>query len=219
MRKKMNVMTTHENNEAHGFFTQKPYITSTEFSCKHYDVYLDEEISDAENYRELVATLFNASENDSITLYINSPGGQLATALAIIEGIKNTAATVRGVVVCECHSAASLITMYCHEIVVLDSANMMIHTVSFGSVGSTSNVKSHTDFTVRQVDALLDDAYAGFLHKDELVKVKAGVELWFDSAQIRERVGARVKHLEAQQAAKEAEEAKADKPKRARKTT
>lgn len=217
MRKKMNVM--HKDDESIGFRNQKPYITSTEFSCNHYDVYLDEEVGDPEYYRELVATLFNASENDSITLYINSPGGQLATALAIIEGIKNTAATVRGVVVCECHSAASLITMYCHEIVVLDSANMMIHTVSFGSVGSTSNVKSHTDFTVRQVDALLDDAYAGFLHKDELVKVKAGVELWFDSAQIRERVGARVKHLEAQLAAKEAEEAKADKPKRARKTT
>ena len=48
--------------------------------------------------------------------------------------------------------------------------------------------------------------------------VKAGVELWFDSTQIRERIGARIKHLEAHQAAKEAEEAKAAKPKRARKT-
>lgn len=217
MRKRMN-LTAQKDNELQNIFGQKPYITSTEFKSTHYDVYLDEEIGEAENYRELVATLFNAGENDSVALYINNPGGHLTTALAIIEGIKNTAATVRGVVVCECHSAASLITMYCHEIVVLDSANMMIHTANFGSVGSTGNVKAHTDFTVKQVETLLDDAYAGFLHKDELVKVKAGVELWFDSTQIRERIGARIKHLEAHQAAKEAEEAKAAKPKRARKT-
>jgi transcription-repair coupling factor (superfamily II helicase) len=105
------------------------------------------------------------------------------------------------------------------EIVVLDSANMMIHTANFGSVGSTGNVKAHTDFTVKQVETLLDDAYAGFLHKDELAKVKAGVELWFDSTQIRERIGTRVKHLEAQQAAKAAAEEKEAKPKRSRKTT
>lgn len=207
-----------KDNELQNLFGQKPYITSTDYVSKHYDVYLDEDIGEPQEYRELCALLFNAGENDSIALYINNPGGHLTTALAIIEGIKNTSATVRGIVVCECHSAASLITMYCHEIIVLDSANMMIHTANFGSVGSTGNVKAHTDFTVKQVETLLDDAYAGFLHKDEMAKVKAGVELWFDSDQIRERIGSRIKHLEAQQAAKEAEDAKAAKPKRTRKT-
>jgi ATP-dependent protease ClpP protease subunit len=219
MPKIMNAIKSQKENELQSLFSHKPFITATEVKSTHYDVYLDEEIGEPEHYRDLVATLFNASEGDSVVLFINNTGGHLTTALSIIEGIKNTAATVRGVVVCECHSAASLITMYCHEIVVLDSANMMIHTANFGSVGSTGNVKAHTDFTVKQVETLLDDAYAGFLHKDELAKVKAGVELWFDSTQIRERIGTRVKHLEAQQAAKAAAEEKEAKPKRSRKTT
>lgn len=173
------------------------YITSVENTYRHYDVFLDDDIEDPSNYRELLAVLFNADEEDTINLVLNSNGGHLDTALAIVEGLKITNAKVTAVIIGACHSAASIISMYCHQVVVLDSAYSMVHTASFGSAGNTNNVKAHTEFTVRQVEKLLNDTYEGFLTKEELARVKAGVELWFDAEEIRKRMESRIKFLQA----------------------
>lgn len=175
----------------------KSYINSTEHTIHHHDVFIDSEIEEPENYRELISLLFNAGEGDTVHMFINSGGGNLDTALAIVEGLKNTNANVTAFIMGACHSAASIISMYCHGFVVLDSAYSMVHTASFGSSGNTSNVKAHTEFTVKMVEKLLNETYEGFLSKDELVNVKKGVELWFDAEEIRERMKHRVKYLEA----------------------
>lgn len=173
------------------------YITATERTYRHYDVFLDSDIEEPSNYRELVAALFNAGEGDTMTIFINSNGGHLDTAMAVVEGLKATNCHVTGVINGACHSAASIISMYCHEVAVLDSAYSMVHTASFGASGNTSNVKSHTEFTVKQVEKLLNETYEGFLSKDELAKVKQGVELWFSADEIRDRMEHRAKFLEA----------------------
>lgn len=173
------------------------YINSIEKTVHHHDVFLDGDITEPSNYRELLALLFNAGEEDSVNIFINSNGGHLDTALAVVEGLKATDARVTAVVIGACHSAASIISMYCHHVAVLDNAYSMVHTASFGAAGSTGNVKAHTEFTVQQVEKLLNETYEGFLSKEELVKVKQGVELWFDADEIRKRMESRVKHLEA----------------------
>ena len=170
-------------------------ISSRETVLKTYDVYLDDEIEDPSHYRELISLLMNASETDQINLYINSPGGNLDSATSIITAIQCCAGEVTAYLMGACHSAASIITMYCTQVHVFNSAYMMAHTASFGSVGNTSTIKAHTDFTVSQVEKLLDDAYEGFLTKDELAKVKNGVEVWFDNEQIVSRLRNRLKVL------------------------
>lgn len=174
---------------------QNDYISLTERTARHYDVFLDSDITEPSEYRELIAILFGASEDDTVNIFINSNGGHLDTALAIVEGLKSTCATVTAVIIGACHSAASIISMYCHEVAVLDNAYSMIHTASYGTAGNTGNVKAHTEFTTRQVEKLLNETYEGFLTKDELVKVKQGVELWFDADEIRERMKHRVAFL------------------------
>ena len=187
------------------------YINTTTNTASHYDVFIDCEITEPEDYRELISILFNANDGDTMSLFINSVGGNLDTALAIIEGLKNTQAHVIAAIIGACHSAASFITMYAHEVAVLDSAYMMVHTATFGSVGMTGNVKAHTDFTVRQVEKLINETYDGFLTADEIVKVKAGVELWFSSDDIKDRIVKRVKHLESIMKKKKKIEAKVEK--------
>lgn len=171
------------------------YIQTAERTYQHHDVFLDSPIEEPSEYRELLSILFNSTEEDTVNIFINSEGGQLDTALAIVEALKNTEAQVTAVLIGACHSAASIISMYCDQVAVLDSAYSMVHTASFGSAGSTGNVKSHTEFTVRQVEKLLNDTYEGFLTKDELAKVKQGVELWFDADEIRTRMESRVKFM------------------------
>lgn len=174
---------------------KKVQISSKETVLKTYDVYLDEDISDPADYRELISLLMNASETDQINLYINSPGGNLDSACAIITAIQCCQGEVTAYLMGACHSAASIITMYCTQVHVFDPAYMMAHTASFGSSGNTSTIKAHTDFTVTQVEKLLDDAYEGFLTKDEIAKVKNGVEVWFDNNQIIARLKTRLKVL------------------------
>lgn len=171
------------------------YINTSERSTRHHDIYLDGEITEPANYRELISLLFNACEDDTILIFINSTGGQLDTATAIVEGLKATGAHVTGIIVGACHSAASIISMYCHDVIVTDNAYSMVHTASFGSSGSAGNVKAHTEFTVRQVEKLLNDTYEGFLTKDELTKIKAGVEMWFDAEEIKSRMHNRIKYI------------------------
>lgn len=171
-------------------------INTQEVVLRTHDVYLDDVIEEPSNYRELISLLMNASPEDQINLYINSPGGNLDTACAIITGIQCSNADVKAYLMGACHSAASMITMYCTQVHVFNHAYMMAHTASFGSSGNTSTVKSHTDFTVSQVEKLLDDAYEGFLTKDELSKVKNGVEVWFDSEAVIKRLQGRMKVLQ-----------------------
>lgn len=186
------------------------YINTTTNTYHHHDVFIDEDIGEPCEYRDLISLLFNAGEMDTVHLFINSGGGSLDTALAIIEGLKNTQGHVIAFITGACHSAASFISMYCHEVAVLDSAYSMVHTATFGSVGMTGNVKSHTDFTVRQVEKLLNETYDGFLTKEELVRVKSGVELWFSAEEIRTRMASRAKHLEAKAKAESKAELKAE---------
>jgi ATP-dependent protease ClpP protease subunit len=176
------------------------FIRTVSQEVKRHDVFLDTEISEPSNYRDLISILFNAGENDVINIFINSPGGHLNSALSIIEGIKHSDSTVTGIIMGDCYSAASMIALNCHNIVVLDSANMMIHTASFGATGNTGNVKAYTDFTVKEIEKLLVSTYEGFLSKDEIDKIKTGVEIWLSAEDISKRMETRAKHLEAKTA-------------------
>lgn len=170
-------------------------ISNTKLTLNQYNIHLDSDIEEPSHYREFLVLLFNATEQDHITIYINCNGGQLDSAMAIIEGLKVTKAKVRGVILGKCHSAASMISMYTHELVILDAAHSLIHTASFGNHGNTNNVKTHTDFTVKQVHEFLHTTYDGFLTPEELKTVKLGAELWLDADQIRQRMVKRNKFL------------------------
>lgn len=179
------------------------YINMVERHSRQFDIFLDEEIGSPAEYRELISILFNAGEYDDISIFINSVGGQLDTALAIIEGLKHTQAHVTAVLVGACHSAASMVMMYCHNVIVTGSAYAMIHTASYGSSGNTSNVKAHTEFTSKQIDKLLEDTYEGFLTKEEMVNIKKGVELWLHADDIQARLEKRAKVIKKRSKSKD----------------
>jgi ATP-dependent protease ClpP protease subunit len=180
------------------------HINTIETTFRTHEVFLDDTIEEPSKYRELISLLVNAGPNDKIHLFINSNGGHLDTAGAIISGILSSQAEVTAFLMGATHSAASLISMYCHAVHVYDTAYMMIHTASFSSGGNTPTVKAHTDFTIKQCEKLMEDAYEGFLTADEIKKVLNGIELWFNAEEIKPRLKKRFLAVELQ-AKKEAE--------------
>lgn len=190
------------------------HINTIETVLRTHEVFLDSTIDEPNKYRELISLLVNASENDKIHLFINSNGGHLDTAGAIISGILSSRAEVTAFLMGATHSAASLISMYCHAVHVYDTAYMMIHTASFGSSGNTPTVKAHTDFTIKQCEKLMIDAYDGFLTPKELEKVLNGLELWFNAEEIKPRLKKRFEAVQLQdkKAAEKANEVVEPKP-------
>lgn len=189
MREELDVQTLFQTN----------YIQTTETHSYHHNIFLDSDIDDPQMYRDFISILFNAGEDDIVNIFINSNGGHLSTTLSIVEGLKYTRAHVTAILIGACHSAASIITMYCHEVIVMESAHSMIHTASFGYSGNTGNIKAHTVFNVDMIEKLLHETYEGFLTKDELIKIKDGVEIWLDADGIRQRMVSRLKYLKSQQ--------------------
>jgi len=181
-----------------GNLTNNVHINPIQTSATTHEVFLDMDIDDPHKYRNLISLLINAPANDKIHLYINSNGGNLDTAIAIINAMLVCQAEITGFIMGACHSAASIISMYCHSVHVFETAYMMIHTASFGNFGNTTTVKAQTDFTVSQVEKLLDDAYNGFLTKEEMKEVKQGMELWYDSEEIRKRLKKRYTIIDAE---------------------
>lgn len=166
-----------------------------EIAC--HQVYLDEPIGPPSKYRDLINTLYLAGEDDEFNIFINSEGGYLSTALAIIEAIKASAATVRAIIVGECHSAASIITLNCHEIAVTDAAHALIHTASYGAGGNSHMVQKHVEFSTEHIKRIIDKTYSGFLSDAELTQIHTGVEFWFDAKEISKRLVNRLKYLDS----------------------
>lgn len=179
------------------------HIKSEKVHANVHEVFLDTEIGDPSEYRDLLSLLFNADSGDHFAFYINTIGGDLSSTMAIIEGLKHTAAECSAILLGDTHSGGSLISMYCSELVVTDSASMMIHHAAGGVLGHMGNIREQANFSARRVERILEEAYEGFLTQEEIADVKKGVEIWLDAPQIRERLKTRSALLEAEAAAQE----------------
>lgn len=173
-----------------------PNIISTQITSHHHQVFLDQNFEEPAFYRSILNLLSTAPESDSIEILINSYGGRLDAASAIVEAIHSCNAKLRCVVVGSCMSAATLIMLACPEIHITQSARVMLHACSLGTWGKISDVKAQIDYAHRIETKMMRDAYMGFLSFDELEELEKGKEFWFDADETSARIAARDKYLE-----------------------
>ena len=158
-------------------------------------VFIDDDIGDPTLYRDIVHCLATCNENDAVNFLINSNGGRTDSIWQIIEAMKGCRGDVVATVIGSAYSAASMLACMAPECYIADSAEFMLHTAHYGSIGTVPNVKGQTDFATRQINKLLDICYAGFLTPKELDELKNGREFWFDAEESRERMLRRRIHL------------------------
>lgn len=163
-------------------------------------IYLDDDIEEPSKYRDETQVLLNAHPEDDITVIINSGGGRVDTALQLVEAMNYSPANITAVITGNCMSAATLIALTAHQVLVLDSAEIMMHQGSFGSFGTSPRIKDHVDFTHGQLNKMIDKFYTGFLTKKEIDELKGGKEFWFNADEARSRFESRIKFLKAEYA-------------------
>ena len=178
---------------------QKGLIRTITQQINTHLVFIDDDITSPSNYRDVIHCLATCGENDSVNLLVNSSGGRTDSIWQIIEAMKGCRGDVSVTVIGAAYSAASMLACMAPECYIADSAEFMLHTAHYGSIGTVPNVKGQTDFATRQINKLLDQAYKGFLTDKELEELKNVKEFWFDSDEAIRRMGKRYKYLESLQ--------------------
>ena len=174
---------------------QKGLIRTISQQMNTHLVFLDEDITSPGNYRDVIHCLATCGENDNVNILINSSGGRTDSAWAIIEAMKGCRGDVSVTVLGAAYSAASMIACMADECYIADSAEFMLHTAHYGSIGTVPNVQGQTEFATKQINKLLDKAYTGFLTPKEMEELKQGKEFWFDAEEAGKRMTRRYKYL------------------------
>ena len=161
----------------------------------NFSVHITGDIRDAEYYTKIFELCLDAGENDIINFFIASNGGDLDGLNVLLEGIRLTDAHVCAILIGPAHSAASILALNCHDIVVTNSATMLTHNSRTGFGGKIADLEAFTNFSRKISNKLIKDTYEAFLNPTELQEVLHGKELWLDSEQIKERLQARMEFL------------------------
>lgn len=173
-------------------FPHSPTIYGVPYGGIRYIVNITDDFDDAKSFDEVVALLANATEDDEITWNIVSRGGYI-TSLEMLLGWKQMCQAKQiHVLTSEAASCATAFFLSpADQYLVFDSASFMIHESSYGSGGTASNVRRHTQHVDKKNDKFVRDTYKDFLSEDEIEDVLKGVEVYLDAEQIRNRLAQR----------------------------
>lgn len=169
-------------------------ILANSFSATNWQISISGEIADPLHYTEELAAIRNASENDSIEIFLNTPGGNVNTAAQFVSAIKTTAATVIAHLESECHSAGTYIALSCDDIVIYDNAFMLIHNYSGGSWGKGDDSVNQALKTREWIRNMMSDMYVPFLTEEELDTVFDNNDIYLLAPEIKERWKLVVEH-------------------------
>ena len=153
-----------------------------------HDIFIDKELIQPLDWRLELDTIRNASPNDVVNLRINCPGGSDMVMGAFIKAIAECQGHVVGHIEHTCASAATIIFLACHEFVVSDDAEFMVHTSSLGYGGKQNNFNEYAIFVNKSNERLMRKYYEGFLSEEEIDLTLKGADLWMNSEEVVERL-------------------------------
>ena len=160
-----------------------PIVTSKNVS----HVYITEPIDEPSYYNELCFLLDNATEQDTINIHINTPGGIIDSAVMIINSIKNSKANVVGHLAGTVASAGTMIALSCNSLKVANHTTFMIHNYSGGLRGKGHELKAQQAFVDASLEAFFKDIYGNFLSAKEIREVIDGKDMWINSEEVLAR--------------------------------
>ena len=170
-----------------------------------HEFYVSGEIESSEEYIEWFDTIRSSGQNDILKFYINSPGGDLFTAIQFMRVLADTEANIIVSVEGACMSAATLIFLCGHQFEVSPHSMFMFHNYSSGVVGKGGEMYDRLAHEKEWSEKLLRDIYSDFLTEEEIVSILNNKDIWMDGDSVVERLKAKVEKLQAMQEAGELE--------------
>lgn len=170
-------------------------VTEYTVSDTRYRYRFDSDIGHISEYADLLEFL---ADNDDVFLELvfSSDGGDMNTALAIINAIHESKVHCHGSLLTHAHSAAGIIFLSCSSHSVSMNSTLMIHEQqSYGLGGKASDLSAYVSFEVKQHRRLMKRVYEGFLSDTELDQVLNGKEMWMADDEIVDRLNSMYEHF------------------------
>lgn len=181
----------------------QPYFVENQVA-QRVIIPIDSAVREAAYYRLVCSKIEEMSENDTVEFHINSPGGDLSGLTSLLHSISSTEAETIAVITGDCHSAASLLALSCDAVVVGRFANMLVHSVQFGTHGKGYDVYSQVLHINKHAEDIFKSCYRYFLTEQEMQEVLKGRELWLSRDEINQRLTVKYETIHTLQ--KEAEQ-------------
>lgn len=216
--RKVKMNKTRANEDMDDYFSDNPTLpvySRTQVS-NTYKVFLDEPIAEPSKYRTVYSTLDAATENDIVEIHLNTPGGQVSSALQIVNAISLCKATTIAICHADVASAGTMIALNCDKVQITPHNRWMIHAPSYGVNGHMQTISEQVKFDTEYLIALCEDMYFGFLSQEEINDmIKNKKEIWLGEDEIMRRLHKRQEILIAQleEQVKQLEESKQEAPK------
>jgi ATP-dependent protease ClpP protease subunit len=153
-----------------------------------HEFYLSGPVLDAEEYIDWFDTIRNASEIDTVRIYINSPGGDLYTTLQFLRVMSDTEATIVTSVEGACMSAATMIFLHGHTHEITPHSLFMFHNYSAGTFGKGGEMYDQLQFERKWSENFMRAVYRDFLAEDEIQSMLNNRDIWMTSDEVAQRL-------------------------------
>ena len=153
-----------------------------------YSLYLVGEITTPEDYVEWYEIIRNASENDVIKIHINSPGGNLFTAVQLMRVMAESQANILTSVEGACMSAATMVFLSGDGFEISEHSMFMFHNYSGGTIGKGGEMYDNIMYERKWSDRFMRSVYAGFLTDDEIKSILDNKDIWMEPEEVFKRL-------------------------------
>lgn len=175
------------------------WIREPKVAASVYEFYISGEIESPECYIDMFDTIRHARDGDTIKIYLNSPGGDLFTAIQFMRVFADSAAYIICSVEGACMSAATMIFLAADSVEITPHSSFMVHDYSSGTFGKGGEMFNQIQHERRWTEKLLNEVYEDFLTVAEIKQVVEGKDLWMDIDEVVLRMEDRQEKREARE--------------------
>lgn len=164
------------------------FNNTNQSSPKHYRLFLDSLVHEGSDIHEILNTLHNAEDEDTLEVRINSRGGYVMYGhpfINIMKGkFKNRCITI---IESDALSMGGLIFMAADTRIIYEHSSLMVHTISGGTYGKAPDAKKQLEAEAHSFEMILRSLYKNVMTEEELSRVLNGIEFWFTAEEMCDR--------------------------------
>jgi ATP-dependent protease ClpP protease subunit len=150
--------------------------------------YLVGEITTPEDYVEWYEIIRNANENDVVKIHINSPGGNLFTAVQFMRVMGESQAKIIASVEGACMSAATMVFLSADGFEISEHSMFMFHNYSGGTIGKGGEMYDNIMYERKWSDKFMRSIYVDFLTENEIKSILDNKDIWMEPEEVFKRL-------------------------------
>jgi ATP-dependent protease ClpP protease subunit len=150
--------------------------------------YVSGVIEDAKEYNEWFDVIRHAGENDVIKFHINSPGGDLFTAIQFMRVMTECNATIICSVEGACMSAATMIFLCADQFEISEHSMFMFHNYSGIAIGKGGEMYDNIVHERKWSEKILRRTYESFLTEEEIKSILDNKDIWMEGDEVIKRL-------------------------------